>query len=367
MSDSPGPHEPLSETFSLSAFHYELPSELIAQEPAATRDQSRLLVVDKNRGIISHHFFCDLPNFLKDSDILVLNETHVVPALLIGRKSSGGSVELLVLDPVPQEGTSSESQIVVRECLIKSSKPLKSGTKIIMNDGAELVTERPVSPGRARVVFPSQEKAFMAFLSRYGSMPLPPYIKRTNRREQRDRERYQTVYAKTSGSVAAPTAGLHFSHQLLRNLQDRGVTLAHVVLHVGPGTFIPVREKDIRHHKMEREHFFIPPETADLIGKAISEDRRIVAVGTTTVRALESAADENNIVKTGYGSTNLFIFPGYHFKIVQGLITNFHLPGSTLLMLVCAFGSYDLVMRAYGEALAAGYQWYSYGDASLII
>jgi len=300
--------------------------------------------------------------------VLVLNETQVVPALLTGRKSTGGLVELLVLKPIstPSENDRN-SGTVVRECLFKSSKPLKSESRIILRDGIELTTERLVSPGRAIVVFPASEKEFLSFLSKYGSTPLPPYIRKRNRREERDRERYQTVYAKVPGSVAAPTAGLHFSHQLLRNLQKKGVTLAHVVLHVGPGTFMPVRDDDIRCHKMERESYFIPEATANIIEKAQREDRRIVAVGTTTVRALESSAQKDDVVWPGHETSNLFIFPGYRFRVVQGLITNFHLPGSTLLMLVSAFASRDLVLRGYQQAVAARYRWYSYGDACLII
>jgi S-adenosylmethionine:tRNA ribosyltransferase-isomerase len=367
--NSPRVHPPTSipAHFQLGTYMYELPPELIAQEPARVRDQSRLLALRKSTGEVRHHSFRDLPSLLLPSDLLVINETRVTPASLIGRKHTGGRVELLVLDPAIMGAATRPDSPAIRTCLVRSSKRLRQGAVIQIVDGPEIAIEETAGPGRVRVRFPVSEDEFLAFLNHYGRPPLPPYIRADGRATTNDRERYQTIYAKIAGSVAAPTAGLHFTQELLEELQERGVTIARILLQVGPGTFTPVREEDIRLHRMESEFYEISSEAADSIVKAHRDKRRVIAVGTTTVRALESAAAGEGIVLPGKGQTDLFIMPGYSFKVVQGLVTNFHLPGSTLLMLVCALGGIGPVMNAYKEAVKEKYRFYSYGDACLVI
>ncbi len=357
----------LPDRFNLDTYQYDLPTELIAQSPCERREDSRLLVLDRYTGSISHRHFRDLPQVLQDSDVLVVNQTLVVPALIKGRKATGGAVELLVIDPGFSWNDSFQNQASFRECLVKASKPLRAGTVILLDEARELTVLKIISPGRALISFPCPEDSFLDFLKTYGEPPLPPYIRRENRVTERDRERYQTVYSRVPGAVAAPTAGLHFSEELLAAIQDKGITIAPLILHVGPGTFMPVRHRDIRRHRMEAERYDIPKATADIINNALKAQRRIVAVGTTSVRALESAVNDDGFVEAGPNKTDLFIFPGYRFRVVQAMVTNFHLPASTLLMLVCAFGSYDRVMAAYREAVIFRYRWYSYGDACLII
>jgi S-adenosylmethionine:tRNA ribosyltransferase-isomerase len=353
--------------FQLSTYTYELPQELIAQEPARVRDQSRLLAINRNTREIRHQRFKDLPSLLLPSDLLVINETRVTPASLIGHKLTGGRVDLLVLDPVIALATAGQESFAVRTCLVRSSKRLRKGAVIRLEAGPELTVEEAVGPGRVRVRFPVLECEFLDFLNLYGRPPLPPYIRAEGRETGDDRERYQTIYAKVSGSVAAPTAGLHFTEELLGELQGKGVSIARILLQVGPGTFTPVREEDIRLHRMESEFYEISAEAADAIAEAYRQRRRVIAVGTTTVRALESAATAAGVVRPGKGQTGLFIVPGFSFKVAQGLVTNFHLPGSTLLMLVCALGGTDLVMHAYKKAVKEKYHFYSYGDACLVL
>jgi S-adenosylmethionine:tRNA ribosyltransferase-isomerase len=364
--DAPLVHRPtnIPAAFQLGTYRYELPPELIAQEPSRVRDQSRLLAFRKSTGAIQHHSFRDLPSLLLPSDLLVINETKVVPASLIGHKPTGGRVELLVLDPAIMEEAVRRDSSTVRTCLVRSSKRLRQGAVIQIEAGPEITVEETIGPGRIRVRFPVDEDEFLTFLNLFGRPPLPPYIRRAT---GDDRERYQTIYAKVSGSVAAPTAGLHFTEELLGELQEKGVTIARILLQVGPGTFTPVREDDIRLHRMESESYEISRAAADAIVKARHEGQRVIAVGTTTVRALESAATAEGDVRPGKGQTSLFITPGYSFKVVRGLITNFHLPGSTLLMLVCALGGTDLVMNAYKVAVNEKYYFYSYGDACLVL
>lgn len=357
----------LTDYFNLHSYEYYLPPQLIAQSPCERRENSRLLLLDRSSGRISHHHFLELPQLLLGSDVLVVNQTLVVPALLTGRKSTGGVVELLVIDPAFPHPKYLRAERSVRECLVKSSKPLRREAIIFIDDVIRLTVLEIVSPGRALISFPCPEDSFLEFLETHGQTPLPPYIRKENRVKDRDRERYQTIYSRVPGAVAAPTAGLHFSSELLSAIREKGITVAPLVLHVGPGTFLPVRHEDIRKHRMEIERYDIPVATADIINSALRENRRVVAVGTTTVRALESAANREGLVAAGTNSTELFIFPGYQFRVVKGLVTNFHLPASTLLMLVCAFGSYERVMAAYGEAVRREYRWYSYGDACLII
>jgi S-adenosylmethionine:tRNA ribosyltransferase-isomerase len=361
------PRSSIPEDFRLQTYTYELPPELIAQTPARVRDQSRLLVLNRNTREIRHQRFSDLPSLLLPSDLLVINETRVTPASLIGRKLSGGRVELLVLDPVMTRATASQDSFATRTCLVRSSKRLRQGAAIQLEDGPEITVEETVGPGRVRLRFPVLEREFLGFLNRYGRPPLPPYIRPEGRAPEDDRERYQTVYAKVSGSVAAPTAGLHFTGELLGELQEKGISIARILLQVGPGTFTPVRQEDIRLHRMESEFYEISTEAAASIAEAYRQRRRVIAVGTTTVRALESAATADGVVRPGKGQTSLFIMPGFSFGVVQGLVTNFHLPGSTLLMLACALGGTDLVMHAYKEAVNEKYNFYSYGDACLVL
>ena len=361
------PHASISEDFQLGTYTYELPPELIAQEPARVRDESRLLALYRNTGEIRHHRFRDLPSLLLPSDLLVINETRVTPAFLIGRKPTGGRVELLVLDPATAEAYVGQESTATRTCLVRTSKRLRQGAAIQLENGNEITVEETVGPGRVRVRFPVPDAEFLSFLDHCGQPPLPPYIRREGRGEGDDLERYQTIYAKVAGSVAAPTAGLHFTEELIEELEKKGIRIARIHLQVGPGTFIPVREEDIRLHRMESEFYEISEDAADSIARACREGRRIIAVGTTTVRALESAATGGGGVRPGKGETRLFIVPGYSFKVVRGLVTNFHLPGSTLLMLVSAFGGTDRVKNAYRAAVREKYHFYSYGDACLVV
>lgn len=350
--------------YRLSTYNFHLPPELVAQSPAARRDESRLMVIHRATGCTEHRHFFELPTLLHPSDMLVLNETKVVPALLVGNKTSGGRVELLVVDPaarVPEADREAS-----RVCLVRSSKPLRPGAEITIPGGSPLVVEQPISPGRVRVRFPVAESGFLGFLDAYGRTPLPPYIRGERGRGQDDRNRYQTVYAATAGSVAAPTAGLHFTSELLQNLEARGIEIVRLLLHVGPGTFLPVRHPDVRLHRMQAEYYEIPLDAAERISEALKFGRRVVAVGTTCVRALESAA-ENGSVRAGTGATELFITPGHRFAVVRAMITNFHLPGSTLLMLICAFAGIDVILNSYNEAVNERYGFYSYGDACLIV
>lgn len=353
--------------FRLSTYRFPLPSKLIAQRPAARRDESRLLALNRKTGSVSHHRFKDLPSLLQPSDVLVINETRVMPALLLGRKPSGGKVELLVLDPAPMPDGDCPHEAAVRVCMYRSSKPLRRDAIIEVPGGTTLFVEETVAPGRVKVRFPVSEIDFPGFLGTYGKTPLPPYIDPKDRDVNADRIRYQTVYSRVAGSVAAPTAGLHFTDEVLAELEKRGIGIARILLHVGPGTFVPVRTEDIRLHAMESECYEIPDEAADFIHKARSERRRIIAVGTTSVRALESAAAPDGSIRSGKSTTRLFITPGVKFKIVEGMVTNFHLPGSTLLMLVCAFGGTVPVLAAYETAVEMSYRFYSFGDSCLII
>lgn len=354
--------------FRLSTYRYHLPEELISQEPCMVRDSSRLLVFHSRTGEILHRRFNDLPFILNPSDLLVLNETRVIPALLVGRKTTGGTVELLVLDPAISDPSAAAShRCGVRTCMVKASKRLKTGDLIRLADGPELTAEETVAPGRVRIRFPVEDIAILRFLDSHGRPPLPPYIKAHGRAGDRDRARYQTVYSRVPGSVAAPTAGLHFTKDLLELLAANGIETTRIILHVGPGTFTPVRTEDVRLHVMESESYEISQATAERLNRALKEGRRIIAVGTTSVRALESAAAPEGVVSSGGASTNLFIIPGYSFKIVHNMITNFHLPASTLLMLVCALGGTREILSAYQEAIDRKYLFYSYGDACLIL
>ena len=353
--------------FRLSSYQFELPEELIAQEPVAVRDQSRLMVINRADGSINHLLFRDLPDLLNRSDVLAINQTGVVPALIRGRKKTGGSVELLALNPATRMIQASEEHFAVRECLVKTSKRLKPGASILLDDNATLSVKDCTGPGRAIIIFPCKEHELHVFLQTHGNPPLPPYIKASANPGIEHRLRYQTVYSTTPGSIAAPTAGLHFSEELISSIQNMGVQIIRITLHVGIGTFMPMRSEDIRNHRMESEFFHISEEAASSLNTAIKTGRRIVAVGSTSMRTLESATTNNNIVTYGPQHTELFIKPGYEFRVCGGMITNFHLPNSTLLALVASFAGMSTIRKAYAEAIKHRYRFFSYGDSSIII
>ena len=333
----------------LDDFDYDLPEELIAQEPAPRRDGSRLLLLDRGSGAVAHSSFARIADQFREGDLLVVNTTRVIPARLLGRKESGGRVELFL---VRQEPTGEW------RCLIRASKSPGPGSVILFPDGmTATVTARDEATWT--VTF-AGEGEFETWLGRHGRMPLPPYIRREPRQE--DRERNQTVFAGHPGAVAAPTAGLHMTEEILAELRGKGVTIAPLVLHVGLGTFQPIRGEEITGHRMHREAYSIPEETATLV----TSGRRIVALGTTTARALEHSALAHGTVVPGAGEADIFIYPGYRFRVVDALVTNFHLPRSTLLLLVSAFGGRERLLAAYREAVARQYRFFSYGDAMMI-
>ncbi|MDX2087971.1 MAG: tRNA preQ1(34) S-adenosylmethionine ribosyltransferase-isomerase QueA [Kofleriaceae bacterium] len=345
--------------FAPTDYTFELPPELIAQEPAATRDASRLLHLHAD-GAVSDHAFADIVELLPADAVLIANDTRVIPARVFGHKDSGGGVEMLFLEP--DVATPAPPGTRAWTCLAKARRPLRPGQKIKV-DGSdvvlEILTERTGEHGELAIAAPADT---VAFLDAHGHVPLPRYIARTDRVD--DRERYQTMFARVPGAVAAPTAGLHMTPAVRERLVARGVTLATLTLHVGYGTFAPIREADVRAHKMHRERFEIPAETAALVASG----RPIVALGTTALRALEAAATAPRNLEVGEGSTDIFIYPGsgHEFRAVDHLITNFHLPESTLLMLVCAFAGTERVLSAYRHAVAQRYRFFSYGDASLL-
>ena len=349
--------------FSLSDYDYDLPENLIAQEPVAGRDRSRLLKLNRVTGRTSHHFFNHLLQFLNPGDVLVVNNTQVIPARLFGQKQTGGKVEVLILD---YAGGRFDGEQFTCSCLIKASKALRPGALLQFPRGmtAEVLDGQT---GTYTLRFRCPER-FENLLNQVGFTPLPPYIKRPHNAESKtDRETYQTVYATEKGAVAAPTAGLHFTEKLLRELSDFGIEIATLTLHVGYGTFMPVRVADIRKHRMHFERFVLPDAAAKLINKAKARGRRVIAVGTTSVRTLEFVAGPDATVSEASGKCDLFIYPGYRFKLVDGMITNFHLPQSTLLMLVSAFAGRENILKAYKEAIEQRYRFYSYGDAMIII
>ncbi len=351
--------------YSINDYDYDLPEKLIAQKPAAQRDRSKLLFMRQKSGRLSHHAFCELGDLLAPSDILVVNNTEVVPGRLFGSKETGGKAEVLILDYARGCRAGAENGKSLYECLIKASKRPKIGALINFDQGlkAKVIGCRD----NIYTLKFSFSGSFESLLYRIGSVPLPPYIKRSRGEgDGRDRKSYQTVYASQKGAVAAPTAGLHFTKRLLEKVQEKGIRIIAITLHVSYGTFLPVRVADIRRHSIHSEWFHIPAETADVINRTKANGRRIVAVGTTCARALEFAANDRGHVAHGSGNCDLFIYPGYKFKIVDAMITNFHLPRSTLLMLVCALAGRDNVFKAYKEAIKKEYRFYSYGDAMLI-
>ena len=331
-------------------FYFDLPQELIAQTPIERRDASRMLVVDKVTGEWEHRHFYDLPDYLKPGDCLILNNSRVLPARLLGRRMpGGGACEVLLLIDKGEK---------TWECLVRPGKRMRTGAKLSFGDGeltAEVVEELP--DGNRLVRF-DYEGIFLEVLERLGKMPLPPYIKE----ELQDKERYQTVYSKVNGSAAAPTAGLHFTEELLERIRTMGVGIGYVTLHVGLGTFRPVKEDEITDHEMHSEYCIIPQETADLINETKQNGGRVICVGTTSCRTIESWAEEDGTMHGCAGWTNIFIYPGYKFKVMDALITNFHLPESTLIMLVSALAGRAHVLRAYEEAVKEKYRFFSFGD-----
>jgi len=338
-----------------SDFKYELPEELIAQSPVERREQSRLLCLDRRTGETCHRRFFELPELLTRGDCLVMNDSRVMPARLSGRIVTGGAVEVVLLRAAAQSGTA-------WECLVRPGRKIRTGAGLIFGDGELSAVVTGVTEGGNRIIEFYYDGIFSEVLERLGKVPLPPYI----REELADAERYQTVYSRASGSAAAPTAGLHFTNQLLDEIRDRGVALCCITLHIGLGTFRPVRAEAIEDHMMHDEYFIITPDTAETVNRTKAEGGRVIAVGTTSCRALESCSDETGRVAPFSGSTDIFIYPGYEFKCIDGLITNFHLPESTLIMLVSAFAGRENVFRAYGEAVRERYRFYSFGDAMLI-
>ena len=336
-----------------SDFFYELPQELIAQTPLERRDGSRLLTLNKETGAIEHRHFFDLPQFLHPGDCLVLNNSRVLPARLIGHRPTGGAVEILLL--VDKGGDT-------WECLVRPGKKLRTGARISFGEGQLQAEITEVLPDGNRLVHFEYEGIFLEVLEELGRMPLPPYIKE----ELKDQERYQTVYSKVVGSAAAPTAGLHFTPELLKEIQDKGVNLCYVTLHVGLGTFRPVKEEEITEHEMHSEYCVIPQETADIINETKKNGGRVICVGTTSCRTLESWANEDGTLSATGGWTDIFIYPGYQFKVMDALVTNFHLPESTLIMLVSALAGREHILDAYKEAVKERYRFFSFGDAMFI-
>ncbi|SFN38405.1 tRNA preQ1(34) S-adenosylmethionine ribosyltransferase-isomerase QueA [Proteiniclasticum ruminis] len=335
-------------------FYFDLPEELIAQHPLEKRDSSRLLVLDKKTGEINHQHFGDLPDFLKKGDVLVLNDTRVIPARLLGvKEDTEGKIEFLLLN---------RKMLDTYECLAKPGKRARKGAKFIFGEGLLTAEVVDVLENGNRIVKFSYDGVFEEILDRLGEMPLPPYIKE----KLEDRERYQTVYSREEGSAAAPTAGLHFTKELLDKLQSMGVQTAFLTLHVGLGTFRPVKVESVENHDMHEEFYSLDAKNAEIINNAKNEGRRIISVGTTSTRTLETIADEKGFVREASGYTKIFIYPGYRFKCVDCLITNFHLPESTLIMLVSALAGQENVMRAYRTAVKEKYRFFSFGDSMLI-
>ena len=339
--------------FLKSDFYYDLPEELIAQTPAEPRDSSRLLVYDRVTGKTEHKIFRDIVDYLKKGDVLVINNTKVLPARMYAHTVNGGAVEVLLLKRLEKDKW---------EVLVKPGRKCTVGKKLTISDELSLTVEGITDSGE-RIVRFAYDGVFEYILDRVGSMPLPPYIKK----KLEDKNRYQTVYAKTDGSAAAPTAGLHFTPELLEKLKGMGVEIAEVLLHVGLGTFRPVKEEIITDHKMHSEYYEIGERSAEIINRAKAEGRRIIAVGTTSVRTLESAADENGLIKPCHGNTEIFIYPPYKFKCVDSLITNFHLPESTLIMLVAAMTGREEILSLYNTAVKERYRFFSFGDAMMIV
>lgn len=338
-----------------SDFYFDLPNELIAQDPIKNRDESRLMHLDRKTGEIEHRHFYDITDYLKKGDCLVLNNTRVLPARIYGTKATGARVEFLLLNNLGSDKW---------EVITGPGRRAKTGDSFTFGDGILKADILEVLDNGNRIAqFYYSASNIYEVLDKIGEMPLPHYITH----ELKDKERYQTVYSKELGSAAAPTAGLHFTPELLKKIEDMGVTIAYVTLHVGIGTFRPVKAENIEEHQMHSEHYFVSAETAEKINNTKKNGGRIIAVGTTSCRTLESAADENGMLNECSNSTNIFIYPGYKFKCIDGLITNFHLPESTLIMLVSAFSTRENVLNAYNCAIKERYRFFSFGDAMIIV
>lgn len=337
----------------VSEFNYNLPAELIAQVPIDKRDESRLMILDRKSETIEHKKFMDIIDYLEPGDCLVRNNTKVIPARLYGKKETGANVEFLLLNHIEAD---------IWESIVRPGNKLHPGSKVIFGDGILEAKILEVMPGGTRKVEFHYKGIFNEILDKIGLMPLPPYIHES----LKEKDRYQTVYAKYEGSAAAPTAGLHFTPELLEKIQEKGILIANVTLHVGIGTFRPVKEEIVEEHDMHSEHFYIKKEDAEKINYAKKQGKRVIAVGTTSCRVLETIADEKGLVKETEGDTKIFIYPGYHFRCLDALITNFHLPQSTLLMLVSALAGRKYILKAYEEAVKEKYKFFSFGDAMFI-
>ena len=337
----------------VSEFYYDLPEELIAQTPIEKRDESRLMVLNREDQSIEHKKFKDIIDYLEPGDCLVRNNTKVIPARLYGKKATGAKIEFLLLNQI--EGD-------IWESIVRPGHKLKPGTEVEFGDGLLKATVLDIMPGGTRKVEFKYEGIFNEILDKIGLMPLPPYIHES----LKDKDRYQTVYARYEGSAAAPTAGLHFTPELFEKLKQKGVEVANVTLHVGIGTFRPVKVEDVEEHHMHSEHYYIKQEDVEKINSAKKNGKRVIGIGTTSCRVLETIADEDGMVKPTEGDTQIFIYPGYKFKCLDGLITNFHLPESTLIMLVSALAGKEYIMRAYNEAVKERYRFFSFGDAMFI-
>ncbi len=346
--------------FNLDAYDYYLPQELIAQRPAPERDKSRLLLLDRSKDIISHHEFYEFPNFLRPGDCLVLNDSKVFPARLLGKKETGGKVEIFLLH-FPTLLEQNRGRV---KALAKSSKGLRPGQTLYFDNGLHAHVSAVLHKGEVEIELSSNGIPLVQVLTQCGQVPLPPYIRREPAPE--DIKRYQTIYAAKEGSVAAPTAGLHFSSNVLERLEEKGVKVCRITLHVGYGTFAPIRVNDIRNHEIHSEWLHVSQQAATMINETKASGGRVIAVGTTSVRALEFAAQNGGQVNKIQGECDLYICPGHKFRIVDAMLTNFHLPRSSLLVLVSAFAGRDRILAAYEEAVSKGYRFYSYGDAMFI-
>jgi S-adenosylmethionine:tRNA ribosyltransferase-isomerase len=341
----------------ITEFDFHLPPELIAQEPLPERDASRLLVLDRRRGTVQHRQFRELPDLLDAGDLVVFNRSRVLPARLLGHRAKGGEAEILLVRDLGEGRW---------EAMVRPGRHLRPGQRVTIDEDFAVVieTEALAADGRRQVRLLSKQRDVAQAIERCGHVPLPPYVRRPDRPE--DRERYQTIYAREPGSIAAPTAGLHFTPALLERLRARGVQTAEVVLHVGPGTFRPVSVPQVEDHRLPPEAYVLPPETAEAATRARARGGRVVAIGTTSVRTLEASALASGAPQGGTGETALVIVPGFRFQVVDALVTNFHLPRSSLLLLVSAFAGRERVLAAYAEAVRSGYRFYSYGDAMLV-
>ncbi|HHU89960.1 MAG TPA: tRNA preQ1(34) S-adenosylmethionine ribosyltransferase-isomerase QueA [Clostridiaceae bacterium] len=339
----------------LKDFSYELPERLIAQNPAEKRDLSRLLVLNRKNDTLLHKYFKDITDFFNSGDCLVINNTRVIPARLLGEKEkTGGKIEFVLLKRKEKD---------IWEVILKPGKIAKPGSRFVFGEGLLKAEILEIADEGNRIVKFYYDGVFEEVLDKVGVMPLPPYIHAS----LEDKERYQTIYSRINGSAAAPTAGLHFTHEVFESLAQKGIKVVEVTLHVGLGTFRPVKTENILEHHMHKEFYSITPEACDIINKTKEEGQRVIAVGTTSVRVLETSSDESGRVRPGSGETDIFIYPGYRFKVVDALVTNFHLPESTLIMLVSAFAGKDRIMQAYREAINEEYRFFSFGDAMLIL